>query len=70
MYYAITTFGSPRPRQKSYYGSEAAALRDARDMKGSGTCSCVRVYACETRNLATTADISEVREGERIVCSY
>lgn len=66
-YYAVVTFGSPRIEIASYYKSLYRAERVAQEAVGSGTCTSARVYACDTRQLAKTADISEVRPGERIV---
>jgi len=65
--YAVVTFGSPSVTLKPYYRSLRTARRDALCAKDSGSCSTARVYECETRKLAKTADASEVRRGERIV---
>ena len=34
------------------------------------TCGCARLYACRTRKLARTIDVSEIRTGERIVVHH
>lgn len=62
-YFAIVTFGSPTTPRRSYYRSLAAARADAAGMKGTGSCTTVRIYECETLALARSADISELRKG-------
>ncbi len=66
-HYKVVTFGCPRTRRALYRQTEAAARRDADAAKGTGTCTDARVYECDTLDLAKTADISELRRGERIV---
>jgi len=41
-------------------------LAVAQQAVGIGSCTEARVYECETRKLADTADISVIRKGERI----
>lgn len=65
MYYAVVTFGTS-PRQ-TVFTSLDRAKRAAQDAVGKGSCTTARVYECETRKLAETANISELRKGERIV---
>jgi hypothetical protein len=64
-YYAICTFGT-KPK-KTVFTTLAAAKEAASDCVGLGSCTTVRVYECDTRELAKTADISEIRDGERVV---
>ena len=69
-FYTVVTFGSPRGvKIPSYTRKEDVAVRAANEAKGTGTCMNARVYECDTMSLAKTADISEVRAGERIVYS-
>jgi hypothetical protein len=65
MYYAVVTFGTS-PKQ-TVFTSVERAKKAAQNAVGKGSCTTARVYECETRKLAKTADISEVRKGERIV---
>ena len=65
MYYAVVTFGSSPARKVFTKYEQARAV--ANSAIGKGSCTDARVYECETRQLAKTADISEVRKGERIV---
>lgn len=62
----VQTFGSPAKRIPTFVRSANKALRLAREALGTGTCSHVRIYACDTVALAKSADISVVRSGERI----
>ena len=66
MYYAVVTFGSPSTDKPAFRRNLNRAIADARAAIGTGSCSAARVYACETAQLARTADISEVRQGEQI----
>lgn len=66
-YYSIVTFGSPSKKLPKYTTDKAKAVKLAGEEKGSGRCTHVRVYACKTVALATSADISEIRKGEAIV---
>lgn len=66
-FYAVVTHGAPAVRLASLYTSEQRAVSAAFGAKGTGNCSTVRVYECDSAELARTADISEVRPGERIV---
>ena len=68
-YYTTVTFGSPsshlsRPKD---YSSEPAAIKYANEAKGSGSCTDARVLECDTLELASTADISEIRPGEKCI---
>ena len=65
MYYAVVTFGTS-PKQTVFSSIERAKSAAQRAV-GRGSCTTARVYECETRKLAKTADISKVRKGERIV---
>jgi hypothetical protein len=65
-YYSIVTFGAPAKTLPSFVRSPNRALKLARAALGTGTCSAVRIYACDTVALAKSADISDVRAGERI----
>jgi hypothetical protein len=70
MFHTVVTFGSPRRPIQSYFSGRDAEFRArqaAQEAKGTGSCSAARVYECDTRKLAITADISEVRAGERVV---
>ena len=64
MFFSVVTFGSSPARKvfTSYDRARAAADRAI----GKGSCTAARVYECDTRKLARTADISQVRKGERI----
>lgn len=64
-FYAVVTFGTS-PRRK-VFTDKAKAEKVAANAIGKGSCNNARVYECDTRELARTADISEVRKGERIV---
>lgn len=66
MRYAIVYFGRPSRLIRST-ATERAAISFAQHAKGTGTCTVARVYACGTVALAKTADISTVRDGERII---
>lgn len=67
-WYRVVTFGSPRAANyPAYRRSEALARGDASAAMGTGTCTSARVYECDTRALALSADISVVRGRERIV---
>lgn len=68
-YYTVVTFGSPAADYPRYRRSETAAIQDADAAMGSGTCTNARVYECDSLAIALSADISEVRSGERIVYS-
>lgn len=65
MWYAICTFGTS-PKQTVFRNLDRAKIA-ARGAVGRGSCTTARVYQCESRALAMTADISRVRPGERIV---
>jgi len=70
-FYAVVTLGVPG---RAYcccnpYTSEQAARRDGLAAKGTGTCQTVRIYECDSEALARSADISEVRHGERIIAA-
>ena len=65
MYYAVVTFGTS-PRQTVFTSIERAK-KAAANAIGRGSCTAARVYECESRKLAKTADISVVRKGEAIV---
>lgn len=66
MRYAIVYFGRPARMVRST-ATERAAISFAQHAKGTGSCTTARVYACDTVALAKTADISIVRDGERII---
>lgn len=68
-WYAIVTFGLPgaKIRYARVTANKDQAIASASCLKGTGSCTSVRVYECGTRKLARSADISEVRGGERIV---
>ena len=64
-YYAVVTFGtSPK---KTVFKSLERAKAAAANAVGKGSCTTARVHECESRKLAKTANIGEVRKGERIV---
>jgi hypothetical protein len=65
--YAVVTFGAA-PR-RTVFRRETDARRVAESALGRGSCTCARVYECDTLALARSADISEVRSGERVVFS-
>ena len=65
MYYAVVTFGTS-PRQTVFTSLERAK-KAALAAVGKGSCTNARVYACETRKLAQSADISVVRKGEMVI---
>lgn len=66
MRYAIVYFGRPAVIRRER-ATRAAAISVAKLAKGTGTCTVARVYECDTVALARTADISEVRHGERVI---
>jgi hypothetical protein len=65
MFYSVVTFGTA-PARKVFATADRAKAAAAKAV-GVGSCSTARVYECETRELAKTADISRVRRGEKIV---
>jgi hypothetical protein len=65
--YSVVVFGAPEVRIARVH-SELETAREAANLaKSFGTCSAARVYECCSRRLARSADISEVRDGERVV---
>ncbi len=66
MRYAIVYFGRPDRIIRSM-ATEHGARTVAQRAKGTGTCTAARVYECETVAMARTANISVIREGERVV---
>lgn len=58
MYYAIVTFGSPSRRYRKVHESLDSATAAACHLRGTGTCTTVRVQAHDTRAKAAAADIS------------
>lgn len=62
MKYAITTFG-PSPRKRVFSDLDNAICVAERLPNTTTT----RIYECASEALARSADISEVRDGERIV---
>jgi len=64
MFFAVVTFGTSP--SKTVFTSLARAEAVAQQAVGIGSCTEARVYACETRKLARTADIGVVRNGEQI----
>ncbi len=64
-FFAVVTFGTS-PKQ-TVFTSLDRAKKVAENAVGNGSCTNARVYECDTRALAKTADISVVRFGERIV---
>ena len=66
-HYVVVTFGIPGETRPTYRLSVDMAKKDAIKAKGSGRCTAARVYECNTRALALTADISKVRNGERVI---
>ena len=70
--YTVVTFGSPRLTEDHAFGWTRdfdKAVQKASAAKGSGTCTSARVYECSNVSMARTADISTVRDGERIAFS-
>ena len=67
-FYAIVTFGRS-PAAPIIYRSLDRAVSAAQSHWDTSSCSTVRVYECDTRELAKTADVSQVRTGEHIVWS-
>lgn len=68
--YAIVTFGVPGVGwQRIFTGQKALdrARAAASACKGKGSCTTARVYECSSLTLARTADISQIRDGERVV---
>jgi hypothetical protein len=59
--YAIVTFG-PAPKQRVFSRLETA-IQAAERLPDTTT---VRVYRCDTKQLASSADISQIRDGETI----
>lgn len=68
-FYTVVCFGSPTRGKGQRVTSEENARAQANAAKGSGSCTSALVYECDTRKLAMTADISERRDGERVVYS-
>jgi hypothetical protein len=69
-YYAVVTFGSPSQglwKKLKSYANQRWAERVAAEILEDGRCQAIRIYECDTQELAESADISEVRPGERIV---
>lgn len=66
MRYAIVYFGRPARLVRST-ATMVAAVSWAKHGKGTGSCAAARVYECDTVALAKSADISVVRDGERVV---
>ena len=66
-HYAIVYFGSPSGRPVRRTGNLDAAIKAARNAKGSGSCTSSRVYECATAEMAKTADTSIIRDGEHVV---
>ena len=64
MFFAVVTFGTS-PKQTVFTNLDKANAA-ADQAVGCGSCTDARVYKCETRKLASTADISVIRKGERI----
>jgi hypothetical protein len=60
-YFAITTFGAPSRTYRKVHASLESALRQAARLKGTGSCTTVRVLEYATRALALDADISDAR---------
>jgi hypothetical protein len=60
--YAIVTFGQS-PKQRVFSRMENA-IKAAKRLPDTTT---VRVYDCDTEQLARSADISRLRDGETIV---
>lgn len=72
MFYTVCYFGSPRTRVPQPFSGKNAlgrARKAASEAKGTGSCQAARVYECASLDLARSADISEVRDGERVVFS-
>ncbi len=67
MRYAIVYFGHPAGKIVRGSATLEGAKATANKAKGTGSCSCARVYGCDTLALARTADISVIRNGERVV---
>ncbi len=67
MRYAIVYFGAPAGPIARGRNTLHGAVGVAKKAKGTGSCTCARVYECDTLALARTADISAVRDGERVV---
>lgn len=70
--YRICTFGVPSDLPKRLFWGEDSkdrAIAAAQAAHGTGSCSSVRVYECDSRLLAISADISRVRPGERVIFS-
>ena len=66
-FYTTVTFGTPSIRRPKGYTSEASAIKFANEAKGTGSCTNARVYECDTLEQARTADISEIRPGEKVI---
>ena len=67
--YTVVTFGSPRLTEDHAFGWTRdldRAVEKAKAAKGSGTCMNAMVYECSSVSMARSADISTVRDGERI----
>lgn len=66
-WYAVVTCGSPSVNYRRVHKDKGEAIETACRIKGTGSCTNARVMGCDTRKLARSADISEVRDGEWIV---
>ncbi len=65
-FYAILTFGSPAKNYRRIHTSRDAAIEQASELKGTGTCSTVDVREYDSRAAAKAADISTM-SGRQIV---
>lgn len=70
MWYSIVFSGVPVGRRFPTYTDKAEALDDASRLKGTGTCTEVRVYECDNWHLAKTSSISRIRSGERVISRW
>ena len=68
MYYAITTFG-PGPKGQRVFKNLEAAKQAAFDHADLGVATDIYIYRCDSLALAESADISEIRPGERLVAA-
>lgn len=65
--YTVVTFGASGIPRRSWTRHLKTAIDDCDAAMGSGTCTLARVYECKTVAQAITADVSCVRDCERIV---
>lgn len=57
-WYSVVVFGRPKGRWRKVFTDLHAAAHEAARIKGTGACTYVEVWECNSRKLARLADIS------------